>query len=164
MFANPFLHWIEKIYTLFIKSGNNLQSLFLLYMRVTWGHQFMRTGLGKLQAIDKAIAFFKTLNIAHPELSAHAVAWSETIFGCCLFIGFASRAAAIPLIIIMLTALSTAHAPEISNFRFLFEPLSLVKQEPYPFLVTAILVFCFGPGRISVDAWLKRWAGSRRRY
>jgi hypothetical protein len=35
-----------------------------------------------------------------------------------------------------------------------------VKADPFPFLVTALMVFVFGPGRFSVDALLK-W-GSRK--
>jgi len=164
MLTNRFLHYIDKFYSFFIMVGSNLQSLFLLYMRVTWGHQFFVTGLGKFGHIDKVIDFFTTLGFRHPAFFSYSVAAIETICGFLLFIGFASRIAAIPLIIVMLGALSTAHAPNISNFRFLTEPLALVKQEPYPFLITAALVFIFGPGRVSVDAWIKRWVDRQPRY
>lgn len=164
MFVNPFLHRIESIYKYFIKIGNNLQSLFLLYMRVTWGQQFVQTGWGKLHAIDKTAEFFTSLHISHPLFNAYLVGWTETLCGLCLLFGFASRITTIPLIIVMLTALSTSHSPEISNFQFLLQPLSLVRQTPYPFLITCILVFCFGPGRISIDACLKRWASHKERY
>ena len=164
MLVNPFLRKAEKIYQFFIRFGSNFQSLFLLYMRVTWGNEFMQTGLQKLNAIGKTADFFASLHISHPLFNAYLVSWTETLCGLCLLLGFASRMAAIPLIIIMLTALSTAHAPDISNFRFLFDPLSLVRQTPYPFLITAILILCFGPGRISIDAWLKRWIGNKPRY
>ncbi len=161
MFVSPFLNRTESIYNYFIKIGNNLQSLFLLYMRITWGHQFVLTGWGKLHAIEQTAEFFASLHISHPLFHAYFVGWIETLCGFFLLVGFASRIISIPLIIAMLTALSTAHAPDISNFRFLFQPLSLVKQTPYPFLITCILVFCFGPGRISIDAWLKHWAKSK---
>ena len=149
MFTNPLLHRLESIYNFFIKCGSNLQSLFLLYMRVTWGHQFMMNGWMKLHMI---------------EGSSYLLGSFELIAGACLFVGFASRIAALPLIWIALAALSTAHAADISNFKFLLEPLSLVRQPPYPFLITCILVFCFGPGRVSIDAYLKRWAKKKPRY
>ncbi len=164
MLRSPFLHWIDILYSFIIKIGSNLQSLFLLYMRVVWGHQFFITGLGKLENIQKVVDFFTSLNIPFPLFNAYLVGTIEMVGGFLLFIGFASRLTAIPLIIIMLTALSTAHVPEISNFRFLLEPLSLVKQTPYPFLITCILVFVFGPGRVSIDAWLKRWVERQPRY
>jgi len=163
-FSNPFLYLIDVVYGFLIKIGGNLESLFLLYMRITWGHQFMNAGWKKLMTIEKTAAFFATLHLSHPHFYAYAVGGFEFVGGICLFIGFASRLAAIPLIVIMLTALSTAHAPDISNFKFLFQPLSLVQQAPYPFLITALLAFIFGPGKISVDGWLKRWSEKRARY
>jgi len=164
MLRSPFLHWVDLLYSFIIKIGSNLQSVFLLYMRIVWGHQFLIIGLGKLGDIHKVADFYTSLNIPFPLFNAYLVGTIETVGGFLLLIGFASRLAAIPLIIIMLTALSTAHAPNISNFRFLLEPLSLVKQDPYPFLITSILVFVFGPGRVSIDAWLKRWVDRQPRY
>ncbi len=164
MFKSSLLNWIASTYRIFLNTGNNLQSLFLFYMRATWGYQFFILGLYQLHSIEHVAQFFHTLSIPSPILSAYFVAVIEIVCGFFLLIGFASRIITIPLIIIMLIALSTAHAPNISNFRFLFEPLSLVKQEPYPFLITAFLVFIFGPGKLSVDGWLKRWAEKHARY
>jgi putative oxidoreductase len=156
MFDNPFLRFSASFYNFFIKVGSNLQSLFLLYMRITWGHQLFMAGLGKLSNIDPVVQFFVQLRILEPSFTAHTVAILETVCGFCLFVGLASRLAAIPTIIIMLSALATAHSAAISDFKFLFEPISLVRETPYPFLITALLVFVFGPGRVSIDAWIKR--------
>ena len=163
-FENSFLYLMEVFYGLLIRMGNRFQSLFLLYMRLTWGHQFFLTGWGKLHAIERTATFFATLNIPHPLFNAYLVGYVECIGGICLMFGFASRLICIPLIINMITALSTAHYNEISHWRFITDPLSLVRQTPYPFLLTILLVFIFGPGRVSIDAWLKRWAQNRKRY
>ena len=157
MLINPFLYWADRLYNCFVVLGNHLQSLLLLYMRLTWGHQFFMTGIAKLRSIQEVAQYFTTLHIPYPLEYAYLVGFFETIGGVCLFLGFASRIAAIPLAAIMFAALSFAHASHISNFRFLTDPLLLVRQEPYPFLITALLVFVFGPGRISLDAWIKRW-------
>ncbi len=164
MFENRFLNIIAKLYGYLIKIGSNLQSLFLLYMRLTWGHQFFMTGLGKLANIEKIAQYFQTLHIAAPHFNAYLVASIETVCGFLLFFGFASRLVSIPLIITMLVALSTAHAPNISEWRFLFEPASLVSQTPYPFLLTALLVFIFGPGRVSIDGIIKHWVDRQPKY
>ena len=140
MLANRLLHWLSVIYDPFISVGSNLQSLFLLYMRLTWGHQFFLYGL------------------------SGTMGWIELVGGFCLFIGFASRLVAVPLIVLMLGALGMDHTVAISEWQFLWEPLSLVRALPYPFLLTAVLVFVFGPGRISVDGWLKRWFLRQPRY
>lgn len=135
MLKNPLLNLLNELYSYVVAAGSNLQSLFLLYMRLTWAHQFF--------------------------LQEGALG---TIFGLLLFIGLLSRLAAIPLIVISLIELSTVHAPSISEFRFLFQPMSLVQQKPYPFLITGLLIFIFGPGRISVDAWIKRWVANQPRF
>ena len=156
MFENRFLNGIDKIYGLLIKVGNNLQSLFLLYMRVIWGHQLFLSGFNKFGHIDQVGQFFASIHIGFPLFSAYLVAIFEVLCGICIFFGFASRLMAIPMAIMMLTALSTAHASALANFKFIFEPTVLVREAPYPFLLTAFIVFIFGPGRISIDAWIKR--------
>jgi len=32
-----------------------------------------------------------------------------------------------------------------------------VKADPFPYLLTALIVLAFGPGLFSIDALLKRW-------
>jgi putative oxidoreductase len=125
-------------------------------MRLTWGYQFFISGWGKLHSIDKVSAFFSSLNIHFPIFNAYLVGTCEMVGGLLLIIGLGSRLVAIPLMIIMFMALATAHADQISGFRFLLEPTTLVAQSPYPFLITCLMVFIFGPGRVSVDAWIKR--------
>ncbi|HSX25836.1 MAG TPA: DoxX family protein [Chlamydiales bacterium] len=162
--TNPFLHRMELFYGFFIKIGSNLQSLFLLYMRLTWGHQFLLAGTTKLGNIDPVIQFFTSLNFVHPDILAYLIGTTEAVCGTLLILGFASRIAAIPLIITMLIALFTAHASKLANFQFILNPHTLVQEQPYPYLITAILVFIFGPGRVSLDAWIKRWVQKQPRY
>jgi len=143
MLENRFLYWMDLFYSLFIKVGSNMQSFLLLYMRLTWGHQLVMNGL---------------------FLHTDALSLLEIIGGSLLIVGFASRLIAIPIIISTLSALSTVHAENLANLKFITEPLTLVNQEPYPFLVTALLVFIFGPGRVFLDAWIKSWVAKQPRY
>lgn len=163
-FENKFLRIVDRMYGWLVRIGSNLQSVFLLYMRLVWGHQLFIHGIEKLGHTDTVIQFFTTLNVPHSELTAYAVAIIETGGGLCLFLGLMSRLAAIPVMIVMISALSLAHSDAFIQWRFLVEPAMLVQQAPYPFLLTALLVFIFGPGRISLDAWLKRWANARAKY
>lgn len=161
---NPFLRWISKFYGYIILIGSNLQSLFLLYMRLTWGHQYILGGLAKFKDIDSYIQLLTTFNYPTPHFHAYEIAYIELIGGILLIIGFASRLVAIPLILLSLTSLSTIHADYLTHFRFITEPMMLVIQQPYPFLITALLVFIFGPGRVSIDAWIKRWLSRQPHY
>jgi putative oxidoreductase len=164
MYINKKLNTCAHIYNFFLKIGSNLQSIFLLFMRITWGHQFFITGRGKLHNIDHVTQFFTSLNIPYPEFSAYLVGFCEMIGGICLMLGFASRIITIPLLIIMFTAVSTAHIHIIRDSLFIIDPHAFVRQTPYPYLITSLLVFLFGPGRISIDAWIKRWVDNQPKY
>lgn len=143
MLANPFLYWMNFFYGWFVALGSNLQSIFLLYMRLTWGHQFFLNGAFKHEGM---------------------LGGFELIGGICLILGLASRLVSIPLIITTITLLTTEHAESLAGFQFILAPHVLVQQEPYPYLITALLVFIFGPGRVSLDAWIKRWVSHQPKY
>lgn len=164
MLTNPFLHWIDVIYSFILKIGSNLQSLFLLYMRITWGHQFIITGISKLRDIEATVAFFTKFGIPTPYFHAYEVGIVESVCGILILIGFASRLAALPLIFVMLTAFSTVHVDVFASLKFLQDPHILVLERPYPYLLTCLILFFFGPGRISIDAWVKRWVDNQPRY
>ncbi len=164
MFENKTLRILNCLYGWTLSFGGNLQSLFLLYMRLVWGHQFFIAGISKFAHIDVVTQFFMSLGLSNPIMVAYVVAFFEAVGGLLLFFGFASRLAAIPLIVIMVSALSLAHSEAFIQLRFLVEPTLLVHQAPYPFLLTALLVFIFGPGRISIDAWIKRWLTRQPKY
>ena len=164
MFANPLIHFIDTLYRPFVRIGENLQSLFLLLLRVTWGHQFFLAGYHRLHGMDHVIQEFTTLSISHPIFSAYLVTWVELIGGICLVLGFASRLVSIPLMIAMISAFGLAHAHVFTHFQFIINPLSLVRAAPFPFLMTTIIVFIFGPGRISLDGWIKRLSQRWKRF
>lgn len=164
MYTNDTLQRLATIYGWIISSGSNLQSLLLLWLRLTWGHQFILAGLAKLSDIEQTTKYFTSLSIVYPEFLAYVVGSSELFFGGLLFIGLASRLASIPLITIMIVALGTAHAAMLANFQFITDPSRLVGEAPYPFLITALLIFIFGPGRISIDALIHRWVSKQPTY
>lgn len=164
MYINPTLRFFERVYHFLLSFGGNLQSIFLFWMRLTWGREFYLSGMGKLQAIEKTTIFFTSLNIPKPLFHAYLVGGIEAIGGFLLIIGFASRLISIPLALIMFAAFSVAHSQVFIDFHFVKEPLSLVAEAPYPFLITSLLVLLFGPGRISVDAFIKRWAERQPKF
>ncbi len=164
IYVNQKLNFFAKIYNFFLIIGSNLQSLFLLFMRVTWGHQFMLAGLEKLHNADHVTEYFSSMGIPLAQFNAYMVSYFEIIGGICLILGFASRLITIPLIVILLTALTTAHSHLLKDVLILLDPHAFAQEMPYPYFITAMLVFTFGPGRISIDAWIKRWVEKQPRY
>ncbi|HSX11780.1 MAG TPA: DoxX family protein [Chlamydiales bacterium] len=164
MLTSPLFRILDAIYGLIVKVGSNLQSLLLLYLRITWGHQLFMTGIADLKNIDPLIAALRNFSFPAPVFHAHEFAIVETVGGILLFFGLMSRLAAIPTFLVMLGILTTMHGAPLSDLRFVTDPLILTIQRPYPFMLTALIVFIFGPGRISIDALIKRWLEKQFRY
>ena len=140
---------IEKCYRLLNLAAASLQSPFLLLVRLYWGWQFIETGWGKVNNIAKVTDFFTTLGIPFPGLNAHFVAGLELVGGVLLVLGLASRLIALPLTINMLVAYIAADREAL--FSVLSDPDKFYNAAPYTFLVAALLVLIFGPGKLSLD-------------
>ena len=146
---------MKTFYRRLIGTGNSLQHFLILAMRLYWGYAFFQAGLGKLNNILPVSNFFASLGIPFPTFNAYLVGCTEMIGGLCLLFGFASRLAAVPLAIVMITALLTEHADAV---RTIFQnPQKFINQLPFNFLLATLVIFCFGPGGISIDYLLKRY-------
>src|SRR5260370_36734506 len=78
---------IEKYYALLIDASTQLQSPFLLAVRLYWGWQFMQTGWGKLSDLQKVTGFFTKLGIPAPAFNAMFVSGLEFAGGVLLILG-----------------------------------------------------------------------------
>lgn len=148
------MDFFSAFYRSLISIGNFLQPFFLLAVRLFWGWQFFKTGLGKLGDISGTAGFFGSLGIPAPVVSAYLAALTECIGGLFLMLGFASRLVALPLIATMVVALLTAHYDVSANL--LDDPVTFVKQGAFSFLFASAIIFIFGPGIFSVDAAIKK--------
>ena len=152
---NSWVHRIALLYNKLINWSSNLQSLFLFWMRLTWGPQFFLLGMAKLQQPEQASAIL-------PSSSAYVLGYMVCIGSILLLMGLASRLIALPLIITMLIELKTTYHDTISEWKFLIEPSLVSHEQAYPFLITALLILIFGPGKLSFDGWLKRWIHKKK--
>jgi len=135
-------------------TGTFFQNFLLLAFRLYWGWNFYNAGLRKLNTIHETTAFFAQLKIPMPELMAYLVPGIEIVGGVLLIIGLASRLAAIPLSIIMVTALLTAHVK--ATMGMFSNPEEFLAEPPVTFLMVTLMVFVFGSGWFSVDYLIRR--------
>jgi putative oxidoreductase len=149
---------LRRCYELLIASGAALQSPFLLVLRLYFFWQLFLTGKGKLANIGKVSEFFASLGIPLPTLNAYFIGSLECFGSLLLIIGLASRPLALLVLLSMIVAYVAADFEAVSSI--FSDSDKFVKADPFPFLLTALIVFLFGPGRLSVDALLK-W-GSRK--
>ena len=151
---------VEKYYRRLLRASSNLQSPLLLAVRLYWGWQFMQTGWGKLNDIDKVIQFFTGLGIPAPVLNAYFVSALEFGGGVLLILGLGSRLIALPLVIDMIVAYITADREAL--FSIFSNPDKFTAAAPYTFLAASLIVLAFGPGKVSMDAFLEGRRGARQ--
>lgn len=104
---------------------------------------FMLThGIPKLMTLFSGAAVqFPAVFGFSPELSLGLAVFAEVLCSLLLLAGFATRLAAIPLIITMLVAVLSIHAAD-----------PFAKQEPaLQYLLVYLLLLLTGPGKYSVD-------------
>ena len=133
------LHW----------GASSLQSPFLLLVRLYWGWQFIETGWGKVNNIEKVTGYFTSLGLPLPALTAMFIAGLELTGGLLLVLGLASRLISLPLTINMLVAYVVADREAL--FSVLADPDKFYAAAPYTFLVASLLVLIFGPGKFALD-------------
>ena len=146
---------MEKFYRWLIALGNGLRSPVLLAIRLFWGWQFFLTGKGKLMNLAKTTQFFDSLGIPFPHAQAVLAGSLECFGGLLLLIGLAARLISVPLMILLTVAYLTA---DIDRVRAIFgDPDKFVTADEFLFLFTGVIIFVFGPGAFSLDAFIGKY-------
>ena len=86
--------------------GSALQWLSPALARLTVGLVFLQSGWGKLHDLEKVTNYFTQLGLAAPAFQARLASTAEFVCGGLLLVGFATRFAAVPLIVTMCVAIS----------------------------------------------------------
>lgn len=147
----------KKIYGLFTTVGGYLQHVVLLLFRINWGIGFFQTGWGKLENHEKVVKFFTGLGIPLPDLNAWVAGCVECFGGILILIGLATRPVGTLLAFTMCVAYLSVEKDRQAVFNLFSNPDAFVSATPFLFLVTAVLMICFGPGVISVDYLLSKY-------
>jgi putative oxidoreductase len=129
-----------------------LQSPLLLVIRLYWGWSFAQTGWGKLTHLDRTAGYFESLNLPLPKVNAIMAGGTECVGGALLALGLFARPAAVPLIFTMLVAYWTADREALNAI--VSDTDKFVTAAPFLFLLAALIVLVFGPGKLSLDALL----------
>jgi putative oxidoreductase len=95
-------------------------------------------------ALCPVTEFFASLGIPLPTLNAYFIGSLECFGSLLLIIGLASRPLSLLIVISMAVAYLTADFEAVSNI--FSNPDKFVKADPFPFLLTALIVLVFGPG------------------
>ena len=125
--------------------------LVLTLVRLVLGSVFIDAGLGKLRHLPDTVQFFMDINLPSPHFSAIFASTHEVICGIFILIGFATRIAAIPLIIIMTVAIIAAQWTDVGSIQ------DLLSLHDFNYIVLSLILLMFGPGKISIDHVISRY-------
>ena len=127
-----------------------LRPIFLLIIRLYWGWQFFLTGKGKLTHLERTTDYFASLSIPLPKVNAILAGSTELVFGLLFLAGIGGRVVPLPLIGLLVVAYITSE--QAALHAFFSDPDKFLTADPFLFLFATVIVFVFGPGKLSLDA------------
>jgi uncharacterized membrane protein YphA (DoxX/SURF4 family) len=122
----------------------------IIFARMITGLIFISEGLQKYLIVSMlGPAYFKDIGFGHPEFWAYFTGGFEISCGILICIGFLTRLASIPLVIIMTGAFFEANLPDlIDKGFFTFAHLHSID---FALVLLLIMLFIHGGGKWSVD-------------
>lgn len=133
-------------------SPNDIRSRSTVLIRLAVGLIFLTQGILKFSDPNMGVVRFTRIGFPHPSFTAHFVGVFEIICGALVLIGLFTRLAAIPLLIIISTAIASTKIPELfrTNQGFWY----MVSDARTDFAMVCCLIFLIasGAGSWSIDA------------
>ncbi len=129
----------------------------IILIRVLVGCVFLSEGVQKfLFPAEIGAGRFAKIGLPSPEILASFVGATEIICGVLVLLGFLTRIAVIPLIIIMLTAIVSTKIPILLESGFW--KMAHDSRTDFAMLLCSIFLLINGAGKWSLDARaFKRW-------
>ena len=137
-------------------SGLKAASAATVLIRIAVGLIFGTQGILKFIDPNMGVNRFTRIGFPHPWVLAHVVGAFEIVCGFLVLIGLITRLAAVPLLVIISTAIATTKIPELTRpgqgFWF------MVSDARTDFAMACCLIFLIisGGGMIAIDALRRR--------
>jgi uncharacterized membrane protein YphA (DoxX/SURF4 family) len=135
----------------------SISSRAVLLIRIAVGLIFFSQGL--LKYLDPAMGVnrFARIGFLYPAFTAHLVGVFEIICGLLVLFGVITRLSAIPLLIIISTAIATTKVPELFRPNQGFWYMVSDARTDFSMFCCLLFLIIAGPGSWSVDgAWSRR--------
>lgn len=157
MLNSPIFSIVKKLYGYLNKAGAGFSHVLLLLIRLNFGIQLFNIGLGKLNNHSKVVGFFSSIGIPLPELNAWFVGGVETLGGLCLALGLLSRPWALMIAGAMTVAYITSPDDRATVLAIFENQDKFLQSAPFFYLLLALLVIAFGPGKLSFDFLVQKF-------
>ena len=142
---------MNSILKFFFRSDTGPASILLI--RLAAGLIFFTQGILKFIDPNMGVSRFTRIGFAHPYFTAHFVATFEILCGLLVIIGFYSRISAVPLLIIILTAIASTKIPELSRPNQGFWYMVSDARTDFAMLCSLLFLILTGGGAWSLDRY-----------
>ena len=134
----------------FFKPGQGLPAILLIRLAV--GLIFLTQGILKYSDPKMGVIRFARIGFPHPFFTAHFVGTFEIVCGFLVLLGLWTRAAAVPLLIVIVTAIATTKIPELVHPSQGFWFMVSDARTDFAMLCSLLFLISAGGGRWSLDA------------
>jgi len=136
---------LKNIYPFTKNILSNGQSLSLLFARLAVAYGFYDPAMQKWSDINSVATWFGSIGIPFPTLNAYMAASTELIGVVLLTLGLFTRLISIPLIVIMVVAITTVHL--VNGFSAGDNGFEI----PLYYMMFLAIFASFGAGKLSLD-------------
>ena len=129
----------------------------IILVRVAVGLIFATQGFLKYADPNMGVNRFARIGFPAPLFTAHFVGAFEMVCGSLVLLGLWTRISAIPLLVVISTAIATTKIPELSRLNQGFWYMVSDARTDFAMLCCLLLLIISGPGQWSVDnLWSRR--------
>jgi uncharacterized membrane protein YphA (DoxX/SURF4 family) len=141
---------MNRLIRFFFTPSRGPASIFLIRLAV--GLIFFTQGILKFADPHMGVIRFTRIGFPHPYFTAHFVGTFEIVCGLLVLIGFWTRAASVPLLIVISTAIATTKIPELFRASQGFWFTMSDARTDFAMLCSLIFLIIMSGGAWSVDA------------
>jgi putative oxidoreductase len=135
----------------------------VFFIRLAVGLIFFTQGILKYVDPNMGVNRFTKIGFPYPYFTAHFVGTFEIVCGLLVLIGLVTRLAAIPLLIVICTAIATTKIPELSRANQGFWFMVSDARTDFAMLMSLLFLISAGAGSWSMDSRLASSSASDER-
>ncbi|MGB9067642.1 MAG: DoxX family protein [Candidatus Acidiferrales bacterium] len=141
---------MNSLFRFFFKPTAGAASIVLIRLAV--GTIFFTQGILKFIDPKMGVVRFTKIGFAHPYFTAHFVGTFEIVCALLLLLGLWTKAAAVPLLIVITTAIATTKIPELFRANQGFWYMVSDARTDFAMLCSLVFLISVGGGAWSIDA------------
>ena len=124
----------------------------ILLIRLAVGLIFFTQGILKYTDLNMGVARFTRIGFPHPYFTAHFVGTFEVVCGVLVLLGLWTRVSAVPLLIVIATAIATTKVPELFRAGQGFWYMVSDARTDFAMFCSLLFLISLGGGAWSLDA------------